>query len=86
MRDNIFIKHHRIGLKFIGAWPGVSRLSGFFVIIGWALFLLAFAFWNIAVVYKDLDALMDNLVSTIGTVMGLLKLTTLRLKRTLVDA
>lgn len=81
METNIFNKHNTFGLKIIGAWPGISRLWVFFVILIWAAILLFFAFWDLVVVYDDLEAFSDNLVSTIGSITCLSKLISLRLER-----
>ena len=78
---NIFIVHHQIGLRIIGAWPGMTKLPGFYFTMGISLFFLIFEIWNIAVVYTNLEVLMDNLISTIGVVSGLCKIMTFRIKR-----
>lgn len=81
MENNIFNKHHTIGLKFFGAWPGVSSMWGFYSFLALGFSLLFFAFWDLFVVYDDLEAFSDNLISTIGTIGVVLKLISFRLKR-----
>ncbi|NP_001177641.1 odorant receptor 72 [Nasonia vitripennis] len=81
MDDEIFIRPYQISLKLVGAWPGCAKLSGFFFVTGWSSILLFFALWNTTEVYENLDFLVDNLVNVIAVVVGLLKLTTLRVKR-----
>ncbi|OXU31131.1 hypothetical protein TSAR_010114 [Trichomalopsis sarcophagae] len=81
MCANIFIGHHQFGLRVVGSWPGKSQLPGFYFAIGIMLFFLIFEILNITEVYHDLEELMDNLVSTIGVVLGLFKFITVRVKR-----
>ena len=81
MKHDVFIRHHQIGLRIIGAWPETVSLPGFHFGIGITIFFLIFEIWNVTVVYKDLEVLMDNLVSTIGVISGLCKAMTFRLKR-----
>ncbi|XP_058805738.1 odorant receptor Or2-like isoform X2 [Phymastichus coffea] len=80
MLNEIFIKHHQIGLRIIGAWPTCPLIMGYYFGMGISVFLMIFAVWNVVEVYDDLEVLMDNLVSSIGCVLGLCKITIFYLK------
>jgi hypothetical protein len=80
MNHNVFITHHRIGLRLIGAYPGFTQLPGFYFAIGMMFFFLIFEIWNAIVTFNNLDKLMDNLVSTIGVMSALFKIMIFQLK------
>ncbi|XP_058805760.1 uncharacterized protein LOC131672513 [Phymastichus coffea] len=81
MTTDIFIKHHQISLRVVGAWPTSPLLSVFYFGIGITFFFLVFEIWDIVEIRNNLELLMDNLVSTVGVFLGLCKIATFRWKR-----
>lgn len=80
--SDIFIKHHQIILRVIGAWPTKtsSLLPFFYFGLGMTFFFLIFEIWDIVEIGKDLELLLDNLVSTVGVFSGLCKIAAFRWK------
>lgn len=73
--------HHLFFLRTIGALSDELKLPGFYFGFGIQIFFLIFQIWHAYIFYYDLEILMDNLVSTMGVISGLFKITTLRLHR-----
>lgn len=80
MDRNIFIKHHQICFRVIATKVADPMMLVFSCGLGISFFFLFFEMWDIVVIGKNLELLMDNLISTFGVTSSLCKVAAFRWK------